>query len=273
MLPISLWSMEGEETSVAAKSIGSVARALFILEQFAYDKRTWNILELAEKLAMPASTLHRQLQTLVEQGFLQQEEGGKRYQPGNRLISLSYAVMGRHDLRILARDELEKLSNRVGETIHLCQLNGLEMYYVDKVESSHSVSCTSQIGATIPAHAAGAGKVLLAYGSEEKIDNYCSHLHEFPVYTRNTIRDPEKLRAELRHIRERGYAFDNEEKEEGLFCVAAPIWDANGKIFAALSISGPTFRLAGQTDHYIALVRESCLNISRIMGYRPQSAA
>jgi DNA-binding IclR family transcriptional regulator len=248
-------------------SINSITRAISILECFAYGKKEWNILELAKELSLPPSTMHRQLATLVKHGYLRQGTGDKRYKIGNNLIALASAIMSKNDLRRLSMPEIRKLSEDVGETVHLCQLEGFNMYYVDKVESSHSVSCTSQIGARIPAHTAAAGKALLSGLTDAEIDRYCDALTQFPVFTKNTIREAETLRKAIEAIRRDGYALDDEEREEGLSCTAAPIKDIDGKILAAVSISGPSFRIKPQIRRYIDKINQCAKNISRLMGF------
>jgi DNA-binding IclR family transcriptional regulator len=249
------------------ESINSITRAISILECFAYGKKEWNILELAKELSLPPSTMHRHLATLVKHDYLRQGTSDKRYKIGNNLISFASAIMSKNDLRRLAMPEIRKLSADVGETVHLCQLDGFNMYYVDKVESSHSVSCTSQIGTRIPAHTAAAGKVLLSGLTDDEIGRYCDALPDFPVFTKNTITNAETLREALEEIRLRGYALDNEEREEGLICTASPIKDIDGKIFAATSISGPSFRIKPQIERYIDKINQCAKNISRLMGY------
>ena len=256
------------EEKTRTGTVNSVLRAVSILECFAYGKREWNLVELAETLSLPVSTLHRQLNTLVEHNFLQQEPGGKRYLAGPSLISFAYAIMGKYDLRNLARPAIRKLSESVGETIHLTQLNGFEMFYIDKVESIHSVRCASHIGERIPAHVTGSGKALISGFSEEQLDEYCAFLPTVPAYTENTIRDGATLRSVLHAIREQGYATDDEEREMGLFCVAAPIHDVSGAIVAAVSVAGPDFRVRQNLERYIPLVKTAAQEISRALGVR-----
>jgi DNA-binding IclR family transcriptional regulator len=248
-------------------SINSIARAISILECFAYGKKEWNILELAKALSLPPSTMHRQLSTLVEHDYLRQGTGDKKYKIGNSLISFASAIMSKNDLRQLAVSEIRKLSQDVGETVHLCQLEGVDMYYLDKVESSHSVSCTSRIGDRIPAHTAAAGKALLSGLTEEELAKYCEALPKLTVFTKNTLRDEGSLRKALLEVKRLGYAIDDEEREEGLSCIGAPIRDIDGKIFAAVSISGPSFRIKPQIGRYIEKINQCAKNISKLMGY------
>ncbi len=249
-------------------TVNSVFRAITILECFAFGKPEWNLVELAEKLSLPVSTLHRQLKTLVEYGVLQQNADGKRYQTGPDLIAFAYAIVNQYALRDLARPALKRLSEAVGETIHLTQLNGFDVLYVDRVECLHSVRTVGNIGARIPAHATGSGKALMSEFSDEMFEKYCELLPTVPQYTANTILDADRLASALRSVRELGYAVDDEECEEGLFCIAAPIRDTKGSIVASVSIAGPTFRVKQNLERYIPEVKQAAREISRAMGVR-----
>lgn len=253
---------------MANENVNSICRVLDILECFTDKRSSWGIIELAQKLGLPASTVHRLMNTLVSRGYLAQDPHSKRYKPGSRLIWFSEAVISQYDSRNIARPFLQELAKLADETVHLCQLDHFDLFYVDKIETSHSVNCNSYMGLRIPAHASSAGKAMLAYQDETTIQTYLDQLDRSPVFTKNTISDPEALLAELSQVKSQGYALDNEEIELGLTCVAAPIFDMNRSVQMALSISGPTFRMQGSLEQFIPLVKNTAQKVSDMLGYR-----
>jgi len=254
---------------MAAEKISSISRVLDIMECFGLNKTEYTLSELAKELSLPMSTVHRQLNTLVARGYVQQSKETKAYRTGSRMILLGCSIVSHIDLRHVARPFLQKLSDMVEETVHLCMLDGLNMFYVDKIECLRSVSCISRVGGRLPAHATAAGKMLLAGQPEEVIDDYCRALPGMPVFTKKTITDPLILRDSLSAIRKQGYSLDIEEIEEGLICVSAPLLTYDHNLNTAVSVSGPIFRMEGQLDHFVTQVRSTARDISMLMGCDP----
>lgn len=153
---------------MANENVNSICRVLDILECFTSKNNSWGVIELAQKLDLPASTVHRLMNTLVSRGYLAKSPHSKRYKPGSRLIWFSEAIISQYDMRNIARPYLEELAKVADETVHLCQLDHFDLFYVDKIETNHSVRCNSYMGLRIPAHASSAGKVLLAYQDEQE---------------------------------------------------------------------------------------------------------
>jgi DNA-binding IclR family transcriptional regulator len=247
--------------------VNSIVRVLRILECFTNIKNTWSLKELSEELDLSLTTVHRQLATLVSEGYINHDKVRKTYSVGNRLILMSCSAVGRYDIRNAAMPHIEKLSKTVGETIHLCQLDGHKMFYVEKVESQLSVSCNSSIGSRVPAHFSASGKVLLSEQTPGYIDAYCHDLDATPAYTKNSITTERHLRDELDKTRKQGYARDDEETEIGLLCIAAPIYNMDRECIAAVSISGPRFRIKDNIDDFIPLLQNCTGEISKMIGF------
>ena len=224
---------------------------------------------LVEQLGLPTTTVFRQVSTLAERGYLEQDPVRKSYRPGPRLLLLSSAILGQSDLRLTARPELERLSDTLQETINLSMLLERDILYLDKVETHRSIVCNTQVGSRAPAYATSAGKAILACQSDDYIDEYCRWMEQaaHPL-TANTIIDPERLRRELAVARLHGYAMDDGEIEEGLICIAAPICDMNGRAVGAVSVSGPDYRMQADQEVMIREVRRTAQSISRLLGYR-----
>jgi len=254
---------------MARERVSSILRALQILECFTENETEWTLKTLVERLDLPSTTVFRQVSTLTDQQYLVQDPVRKSYQVGPRLMLLASAILSQSDLRRLARPELERLSDRLHETINLSIFLEYDIFYLDKVETHRSIVCNTRIGSRVPAYATSIGKVMLAEKSAAELDRFCQWMKESgrPLTSR-TILDPEQLRQELVRVRSSGYAMDDGETEEGLICYGAPIYDMNGKVTAAVSVSGPEYRMREEQETMIREVKQTAENISRLLGYR-----
>lgn len=255
---------------MAKEQVSSILRALQILECFADTGTEWTLKALVQNLNLPTTTVYRQVSTLAERQYLVQDPVRKSYRVGPRLLQLSSAVVGQSDLRRTARPELEKLSDTVRETINLSALLEHDIYYLDKVETHRSIVCNTQVGSRAPAYATSCGKILLAFQSEAYLEEYFQWMaqHARPL-TERTVTDPVRLREELRQARMNGCSIDYGEIETGLICIAAPVYDAGQKVTAAVSISGPDYRMSEDQALMAEAVRHTAGNISRLLGFRP----
>lgn len=255
---------------MAKEQVSSILRALQILECFADTGTEWTLKALVQNLNLPTTTVYRQVSTLAERQYLVQDPVRKSYRVGPRLLQLSSAVVGQSDLRRTARPELEKLSDTVRETINLSALLEHDIYYLDKVETHRSIVCNTQVGSRAPAYATSCGKILLAFQSEAYLEEYFQWMaqHARPL-TERTVTDPARLREELRQARMNGCSIDYGEIETGLICIAAPVYDAGQKVTAAVSISGPDYRMSEDQALMAEAVRHTAGNISRLLGFRP----
>lgn len=254
---------------MAKEQVSSILRALQILECFMDRETEWTLKELVDHLDLPSTTVFRQVSILAERQYLVQDPVRKSYRVGPRLMLLASAILGQSDLRRVARPELEHLSDTVHETINLSVLLEHDIFYLDKVETHRSIVCNTQIGGRAPAYATSSGKVILSCQDEAYIDDYCQWMSRkvYPL-TSNTITDPDQLRSQLVQARLNGYAMDDGEIEAGLICVAAPVYDMNRKVVAAVSISGPDYRMREDQEVMIREARQTAQNISRLLGYR-----
>jgi DNA-binding IclR family transcriptional regulator len=165
-----------------------------------------------------------------------------------------------------AKPELRRLSDEVGETCHLAVLDDGMVLYVDKAESSRSLRMPSQVGRRLHAHCTALGKVLLAYLSSEQLDRVIEQ-HGLPRMTSHTITDPVALRVELAQIREHGFSMDDEELEDGLRCIAAPIRRYDGTVIASLSLAGPMQRIPNElVPRYRDLLMGAAAGVSQSLG-------
>lgn len=225
---------------------GTVGKALDVLDRVAAFGRPVRFSELLENSAFPKATLYRFLQTLTSQGMLSYDADRQTYALGVRLVRLAHAAWQQSSLAPVARPYIDALSREAGETVHLAQLDHGQVLYVDKRNAREPIEMFSQAGKVGPAYCTGVGKAMLAFLPGDEIDRVLPQ-QSFHRFTANTITDAAALRQELAAIRARGYAFDNEEHEPGIICIAAPILTATGRVLGALSVTTATSRssLAG----------------------------
>ncbi|MEX0317389.1 MAG: IclR family transcriptional regulator [Ruegeria sp.] len=242
---------------------GTVGKACDVLDLVAGFNRPVRFGELLDHSPFPKATLYRFLQTLTNQGMLNFDPDRQSYAPGIRLMRLAHAAWTQSSLAPIARPHLDALSRDLGETVHLAQLDASQVLYVDKRNAEQPVEMYSQAGKVGPAYCTGVGKAMLAFLPEKALDLALSQQSYFR-FTPNTLASETELRAELETIRSHGYAFDREEHEPGIICIAAPILTPNGRMLGAISITGPTSRTdLTQLEKWAPLVRQAADNIGR----------
>jgi DNA-binding IclR family transcriptional regulator len=223
------------------RSDGTVGKALSLLDEVASLGRPVRFAEILAHSAFPKATLYRLLQTLVSQGMLAYDPGDHAYRPGLRLVRLAHAAWAQSSLAPIARPHLNALSAKLGQTVHLAQLDNGHVLYVDKRNAAKPIDMFSQAGKIGPAYCTGVGKALLAFldppALEAALDRQAFHR-----FTPATLADAGALRDELARIRASGLSFDREEHERGIICVAAPILTARGRAIGALSITSSVER-------------------------------
>lgn len=221
--------------------VRAIDRAASLLACFSSERPELGVVELAEMADISRGTAHRLLYSLARHRLVQQDPATKRYRLGLGLFSLGNLVLAGLQPVEIAKPYLERLVREAGETAHMAVMDEGMALYVAKVESRFSIRMGSIVGQRHPCHCTGLGKVLLAY--DFRGVEAASGENGLVARTRRTITDRDRLRQELILTRERSYAVDDQEFEDGLRCVAAPIFDHTGTVVAAISVSGPTARI------------------------------
>jgi DNA-binding IclR family transcriptional regulator len=236
----------GNEAVPEGAGDGTVGKALDVLDMVARSGRPVRFSDLLEAAPYPKATLYRFLQVLTNQGMLSHDPETGHYALGVRLVRLAHAAWATSSLAPLARPFLDALSAKLGETIHLAQLDQGQVLYVDKRNAARPVEMFSQAGKVGPAYCTGVGKAMLAHLPPEALESALAR-QSFHAFTPATLASREALCAELAAIRTRGFAFDAEEHEPGIICIAAPILSRSGRALGALSVTSTTARtdLAG----------------------------
>ncbi|MGH2991788.1 MAG: IclR family transcriptional regulator [Solirubrobacterales bacterium] len=221
----------------AAPGIQSVARALAILELFSDRRPALSVSEVAELTGLNRATCYRFCQTLLQLGYLE-EISERRFRPGLKAVSLAHSALRSRELPELAMPYLRELRRQTSETVNMGLLDGTEVVYVARVLSDHLISLRLYVGSRLPAYASSLGRAMLAFLPEGESQAVIDRSELNPI-TEHTIFDPRRLKAELRRIRARGYAVNDQEIANGLRGVAAPVLSASQRPIAAVNISVP----------------------------------
>ncbi len=220
---------------------GTVGKALEVLDMVARAGQPIRFSDLLVDCPYPKATLFRLLQTLTNQGMLAYDPERGTYALGMRLVRLAHAAWSQSSLAPLAQRHLDVLATETGETVHLAQLDVGQVLYVDKRNAARPVEMFSQAGKVGPAYCTGVGKAMLAFMPDAEVARALTR-QSFHRFTPNTLTTPAELLAELGRIRARGHAFDREEHEPGIICVAAPVLTRSGRVLGALSLTSTTAR-------------------------------
>jgi DNA-binding IclR family transcriptional regulator len=249
--------------------IQSFGKMMAILGSFSTVARHLTLGQIATAAGLPRPTAHRMLSALREIGFVEQDGRNGRYSLGIRLFELGSLALANLDLLREAKPYMDRLSRLSGESAHLGVFNGFEVIVVEREEPVERASRGVLPSESSPAYCTGVGKALLAFQSAEVIERVIAD--GLKAFTTNTITSPERLRAELDAVRERGYATDDSEHQLWTGCVAAPIRNASGHVFASISVTGSADRMTQARIAQLApVVVQTADTIARQLGYEPQ---
>jgi DNA-binding IclR family transcriptional regulator len=247
----------------------SLHKAIEILEALASSQdQGIGITRLSRYLNLPKSTVHEVLSTFKRFRFVEQDGGNRKYRLGLRILELGNIVQSYLEVRRIASPYLQKISRMVNETAYLVVLAERRIVYIDCVESMARLRARPLFGERVPLHCTSLGKAIMAFLPEEELERIIKE-EGLTRFTPNTITNPLTLKKELKKIRERGYAVDNMEHEEGICCVGAPIRNYKGEVFAAISLSGPSQRFTPERiKEMVPLVMQAAREISAKLGYQ-----
>jgi len=225
--------------------------------------------DLGRRLSLHKATAHRLLKVLESQGFVRKDPVSGKYKLGVKLFELGNRAIEQVDLRDSAEPFLRTLVNETRETAHISILDGWHMVSIAKVEAPWAMRSPSTLGRRTPVYCSSSGKAVVAFLPQDARDELIGHL-KFVSFTRSTLTSRAAFLAELARVREQGFAIDNEEREVGLRCVGAPLYNHTGRVCAAISIAGPAFRLTDQRLPAIGrVVANAARALSKTLGYSP----
>lgn len=247
--------------------IQSFGKMMDILASFTSVDRALSLAQVAQSAGLPRATAHRMLTALREIGFIQQEARSGLYGLGIRLFELGSLALANMDLMREAKPFMDRLSRLAGETVHLGVFDGYNVIVVEREEPQDRVLARNLSGTeSAPAYCTSVGKAVLAFQGAEAIERICAA--GMKPFTANTLVTREALEADLARIRARGYSIDDSEHQIWVRCVAAPIRNAGGQVFAAVSVTGAADRVTeSRTQQLSPLVMQTADSISRQLGF------
>lgn len=250
----------------SSSTIQTVKRIAQILRCFTESDADLGVMQISRETRLHKSTTSRLLSALRQEGFVEKSAETGKYRLGLGLVNLAGVVLERQNLRQAAQEYLRTLAEITQETINISILDGEECINIETIRSPKSIRYAGRLGRRTPLHCTSTGKVLLTYISPEDRQTILSQ----PLfgYTHSTITDSVTLRMALAEVCDQGYAISREEFEKGLVAIAAPIYDRTGDVIAALSISGPTYRMeSNMLQNFTEPLLIAAANISSQLGY------
>jgi DNA-binding IclR family transcriptional regulator len=225
-----------------SESVRSVERALDVLLCFTDQTPELTMTQIAEQVGINKSTVHRLLATLERKRFVERDPLTGIYRPGIRLLQMAYLTLEKIDLRRLAAPYMSQLCEQQRENVNLSILDDIDVLYLHVVESPQRVKLAATSGQRLPAFCTASGKAILAFISEEKVKRIIER--GIPKYTPRTLTSPLEFFEDLHLTRERGFAIAEQEFEDGINAIAAPIFNHSQQPIASISVAGPAYRLS-----------------------------
>jgi DNA-binding IclR family transcriptional regulator len=251
----------------AASNVRSIQRALRILDSFDDQHPEMGVSEIAVAVGLHKATAHRIVTTLVHHGYLERAPGGQKYRLGLQLTHLGLKALRRLDLRREALPHMTRVAQEWDEACDLSLYDRGEVFYIEVLQGNHALTIAASVGQRLPAHCTASGKVFLAHLPPEEVEAFLSR--PLRPCTDKTVTSPDLLRREIAATRLRGYGFDNEETEEGVRAVSAPIRNQEGAVVAAMGMPGPSSRMTMERVEGIAsALRDAAAGVSRRLGWR-----
>lgn len=247
----------------------SLLKGIEILKMFNEETPTLSLAEIAERLGVSRTTPYRLLYTLQKAGLLQQDENSKRYELTPQVLELGFTYLNTLQLPEIATPYLEKLRDETNASAHIGILDGREVVYIARTPARGVSTVHVTVGSRLPAHATAIGKVLLAFQPSDRLSGffYGSEFRTYTEYTKTALYD---LQNELEEIREQGYSISNEEFENGISSVAAPIFNNQGKVIAAVNVAAPSFQVDQKMleNVFLPAIQEVAQKLSIFSGHR-----
>ncbi len=251
--------------------IGTIRRVGQLLDLFDEDHPEWGVSGVARELRISKSSAHALLRSLATIGLLEQLPNS-RYRLGWRTVALGNVLLTSTGIAGLARPVIETLAKTSGETVNLAVLERGHVIFIERVPGAGGRFASAvPIGTPLPFHCSAVGKVLLAHRPPAEAQALLKLAAAFDRFTRNTITDKERFRAELEQVRRQGYAFNLMEAFDDVCCVAAPVLNSLGLVVAAIGLSMPTYRFERHRDYYVSALLAATRRVSTELGWEAET--
>jgi len=247
--------------------IGSIAKVFKLIELLVTESE-FEVRELCKLSGFPKTTVHRMLLTLQDLGYVRQNPKNRFYKASVKFFELGQCVIRHFGLVDIAHPHMIELSMKAGESVNLGILDGIDAVCIDKVEGLDPLKVDQPIGSRYPAYFSSYGKAILAFLSdEERVRLFTGFTIVLP--TERALKTVDAVEKDLKNVRDRGYAIDNEEGLNGIRCVGAPIFNHSGKVIAGISIAAPSLRIGKKDIPRLSnLVMKDASRISKELGNR-----
>jgi len=253
----------------AVAGTAAFSKFMHVLQLVADAAEPSTMARLVQASGYPRPTVHRIVAALAAEGLVVERPGAAGYALGPRLLQLASRSWGRSELRLAAVDELKRLRDLTGETVHLAVPSGSLMVYIEKLESPSAVQMSSRIGTTVCLHATAVGKAWLAQLDDAARERVLGEL-DLPAFTDKTLTTLPALRKQLALTRKRGWSMDDEEHEPGIQCYGAAVLGSDGMPVAAISVTTLRFRSKGDPEAaYVQPLLAACTAISQHIAATP----
>ncbi|MBW2308344.1 MAG: IclR family transcriptional regulator [Deltaproteobacteria bacterium] len=252
-------------------TINSIVNCFKLLECFTGQQSRLTLMELVRKLNISVGAAQRITHTLTILEYLYKDPKTKTFQLTPKILSLGFAFLHHSGLRDIVLPHLKKLNEATNETVNLAILDGAEIVYLERVQTSHLITTNIRPGSRRPIHCTSMGKVILAFSAEDEREKILSRI-SFEKYTEKTIINKNRFVAELNKIRKSGYAENNSELDKDLFAIAAPLLNNNGEAVGGINMVIPMSRVSKDKIYkeYLPLLIEKGNQISADLGHRRQ---
>jgi IclR family transcriptional regulator, pca regulon regulatory protein len=257
--------------AVRREFVQGLERGFAVMKAFAADRPRLTVAEVAARTQLTRAVARRYLLTLQELGYVVQDRSVFALTP--RILDLGFTYLATIDVASIAQPYMERVVHELRESCSVAVLDGHDAVYVARVAAKRIMSINLVVGSRLPAHATSMGKVLLAHVPPAQLDEYF-RTARLTQLTPRTISSEDALRAALQQVRERGWAFADQESEEGVRTVAVPLFDRDMQVHAAMNVSGHASRVSMKElrSRYLPVLREAAADISRALGARPPAA-
>lgn len=247
--------------------VQGLQRGFAVVKAFSADARLLSVAEVAARTQLTRAVARRYLLTLQEMGYVVQRNSQFALTP--RILDLGFTYLATIDVPNVAQPFMERVVQVLRESCSVAVLDGHDAVYVARVPAKRIMSINLVVGSRLPAHATSMGKVLLAHLPPAALDEYFATA-PLPRLTKRTICDEATLRRALQQARERGWAFADQESEDGVRTVAVPLFDRHMGVVAAMNVSGHAARVSMKElrDRYLPVLQEAATQISEALGAR-----
>lgn len=250
---------------IQKETTSAIDKAIAVLDVISNCAAGVTITDIIEATKLNKIIIKKILNTLLDREYVFLDEKSGKYTLGFKSLELGISSLVNVNIVDIAIPHVKSLSNTINETCFLGVYNSGNVVYLYKSEGNNAIHTSSNLGHMRPAYCTGLGRILLAHQSQDEIERILQS--SLPQYTQKTITDSQQLNELLAKVRRENIAYDWEEVEEGLVCVASGIFNYSNEVVAALSIAGPSHRMHNQIEKCASLLKETTNLISKRLGY------